>query len=326
MQGIKRLSSDFRMEYWKNIFRESKNQRTRRFLHSHGISSFALLQEAIVQLGQAATLDEPVLDEWVAVVKTFRHVNYLNEDGNQQCQDIAESLCRSLSTRSSIGAKNQAKFYFEWAKIQNHRRNIAESFDLIAAARRLDPGNWRYDLWYATARSAAKSIQPLEAIAIYRGALARLKELLENQQIAFRDAAYYLAWAHISLGNAGDGDEVQHYRDARRLAKAIGDRRLQAQALNGLGNASGANGNPASARMYFRRTLRLNDISDALRQRAQEGLERNSPKRRSGQTNRRRDEAQRRRPRNRALPQVTTLNDYLPTGLRFSTRTGGCRL
>ena len=73
----------------------------------------------------------------------------------------------------------------------------------------------------------------------------------------------------IGLGNARDGDNVQHYKDALKLAEEIGDKGLQAQALIGLGNAT----RDEVSLNYFQQALAVAP-NDELKQKAQNGINR----------------------------------------------------
>jgi tetratricopeptide (TPR) repeat protein len=85
------------------------------------------------------------------------------------------------------------------------------------------------------------------------------------------------AQAHIGLGNARHGDQARHYQDALDVLGPNRNPNLRAQAYIGLGNLAGAQGKQEDARMHFKNALAIDGINQSLSDKANTGLQRNSP-------------------------------------------------
>jgi hypothetical protein len=194
---------------WVSIFTHDlpRNRGARDFLISEGIGSFGLLRLAVADSSFGTGVNRRALDGWLEVVQAFRHVSHLDSNQNHLCHDLSESVCQKLSERASIGESDRARFLYEWAKIDSHRGKIVDSLALITEARRLNPWELQYALRHANVLESNRAFESHnELVAIYKDCLARLSDLVANEDITPRAAAYYEAQARIGLGNARDGD------------------------------------------------------------------------------------------------------------------------
>jgi tetratricopeptide (TPR) repeat protein len=246
---------------WAALFSEGLpyNRGADDFLLSAGINSFQELRLAVDASRFGAELDRSTLEGWLDVVQTLGQTTRLNSSSRALCHDLAETICKKLSERVSI-LEDRARIFYEWAKINRHRGNFAESLANIIEARRLDYGHLEYALWHAKLIGSNYRFEVRDdLVAIYEYCLVRSATLAKTGEMTREAAAYYQACAHIGLGDAGAGDPGAHYREAIVLAESRGDRDLdlKSQALIGLGNLFVSKREWFLARKYFRQALQL---------------------------------------------------------------------
>ena len=228
-------------------FSSSKHQEeVRGFLRRTAIASVNQLEKRLNEMNPTD------LEGMYKVATALRHVE-------KKWWGLASEIFIRLTNYPQIDPSLKGFCYLGLAKIASRNYNGAEKIKYGEKAIESDPRCARFRIWLGNVYNVHN--QTYKGVAQLETALQLAGDIGDKS---------LQAEAHIGLGNARDGDQKVHYREALRLAEDIKDISLQCHALIGLGNFYCGQRMNEEGEKYFQKALEI----DPLNQQAKNGFER----------------------------------------------------